>query len=98
MGDSPTRPQIDLLKPHVQAILEEARRVGPEAARAAFYEVEAKLPEEARAAADGRQSCEALHVMAAVAHDLGFDAWEAGNLDAAFGYFGDAYTYSSAGS
>jgi len=81
------------------AIIDEARRFGPEAALSAFYEVEAKLPEEARAAADSRdsgQSCESLHVLAAVATSLGFDAWEAGDLDGAFGYFGDAYEYRSA--
>ena len=96
MGESNAGPQIDLLKPHVRAFLDEAKRIGSTAALAAFYEVEAKLPDELKAAANAPASCEALHVLAAVASELGWDAWESGDLDGAFGYFGDAYTYRSA--
>lgn len=77
MSESPYGSQIDLLKPHLQAIVDGARRTGSEAALAAFYEIEAKLPEEVRAKADSPasgRSCGALHVLAAVASSLGFDA------------------------
>lgn len=72
--------RIDLLKPHVQAIVDEVRRAGPEACRAAQYEVEARLPEELQAvAADvGSPDCAGLHVLAAVALQISIDQVLAG--------------------
>jgi hypothetical protein len=87
--------QVDLLKPHVRAIFDEARRVGPEAALAAWYEVEAKLPKELRAAANEKLrtaadssdrvnfSCASLHATAAVLAILSDAADEEGDLSTA---------------
>jgi hypothetical protein len=84
--------QVDLLKPHVRAIFDEARRVGPEAARAAWYEVEAKLPKQLLAAANENLSaavdssdrvdfsCASLHATAAVSAILAEAAADEGDL------------------
>ena len=89
--------QIDLLKPHVHAILDEVRRAGPEASRAALYEVQARLPEELRVAADASgPSCSGLHVLAAVALQISIDEALAGDTDAAIQHALDAFEYQQA--
>jgi hypothetical protein len=64
--------QIDMLKPHVRAILDEARRVGPEACYAALDKTEASFTETARTMAfhGPPADCGAEHVLAAVAWDI----------------------------
>jgi hypothetical protein len=68
----PAGVQIDMLKPHVQAIFDEARRAGPEACYAALYETEASFQETARTMAfhGPPPDCGAEHVLAAVAWDI----------------------------
>jgi enoyl-CoA hydratase/carnithine racemase len=89
--------QIDLLKPHVKATLDEVRRAGPEACRAALYEVKAKLPEDLQVAAESvAQSCAGLHTLAAVATQLSIDEAADGHLDAAIQYALDAFEYEQA--
>ena len=91
-----TELHIDLLKPHVQAILDEVRRAGPEACRAAQYEVEARLPEELRLARDaGSPSCAGLHVLAAVALQISIDMTLAGE-DGAIDVLLESFQYQQA--
>jgi hypothetical protein len=66
--------QIDMLKPHVQAIFDEIRRVGPQGCRAARYEVEARFRAEPQPTHDlGSPDCSGLHVLAAVAMQIYMD-------------------------
>lgn len=71
----PAALQIDMLKPHVRAIFDEVRRVGPEGCRAARYEVEARFREESKHATHDKGSlgCAGLHVLAAVAMQIYMD-------------------------
>jgi len=93
--------QIDLLKPHVRAILDEVRRAGPKACRAALDGVEAALPEELRASYASRadrvasvaQSCAGLHTLAAVAMQLAIDF---SGTDAGLMYALDYFEYKTA--
>jgi hypothetical protein len=75
MMSEPDGLRIDVLKPHVQAIFDEVRRVGPEGCRAARYEVEARFREEPRPATfdKGSPQCAGLHVLAAVAMQIYMD-------------------------
>jgi hypothetical protein len=60
--------QIDALKSHLRAIIDQARRAGPEACRRAHYEAKTRLSDElGRLALDGHPDCNGLHVLAAVA-------------------------------
>lgn len=71
--------RIDLLKPHVQAIIDEVRRAGPGAGRAARYEIEARLPKELRDVAfDAIPDCNTYHVLAAVTLQISIDMVLAG--------------------
>jgi hypothetical protein len=63
------------LKPHLQAIIDEARRAGSEACQRAHYEAKAGLSDEfSRLALEGHPDCNALHVLAAVAMAIFHDA------------------------
>lgn len=67
--------QIDVLKPHLRAIIEEARRAGTEACERAHYEAKTRLPDELRKLAlEGHPDCNALHVLAAVALEISTEA------------------------
>lgn len=95
--DESTQVRIDLLKPHVQAVLDEVERAGPAACRAAHYEVETRLPDELRREFDiGSTSCAGLHVLAAVTMqisiDKALDGDTAGAIDAAL----DSFQYQQA--
>jgi hypothetical protein len=67
--------QIEMLKPHVRAIFDEARRVGLDGCRAARYEVEARFQAAPKAVTfdKGSPDCAGLHVLAAVAMDIYLD-------------------------
>jgi hypothetical protein len=83
--NDPAALQVDMLKPHLRAILDEARRVGLEGCRAARYEVEARFREETREATfdKGFPQCAGLHVLAAVAMQIYLDvAGQEGAIDA----------------
>jgi hypothetical protein len=71
----PAGVQIDMLKPYVQAIFDEARRVGLDGCRAAKYDVEARFRAAPKAATfdKGSPDCAGLHVLAAVAMDIYLD-------------------------
>ena len=62
--------QLDELKPHLQAIIDEARRAGLEACRAVHYEAKASAEKTKLASAEGSPDCGGLHVLAAVAFDI----------------------------
>ncbi|HXM54451.1 MAG TPA: hypothetical protein VOB72_03615 [Candidatus Dormibacteraeota bacterium] len=93
--------RIDLLQSHVRAILDEVRRAGPEACRAALDDAEAKLPERLRdpytARADSvasvAQSCAGLYTLAAVAMQL---AQDFSDTDASIPYILDAAEHTIA--
>lgn len=81
----PAALQIDLLKPHVRAIFDEVRRVGPAGCRAARYEVEARFLAESQHATHnkGFPECAGLHVLAAVAMQIYLDvSGQEGAIDA----------------
>lgn len=73
--NEPTGLQVDMLKPHLQAIFDEVRRVGPDRCRAARYEIEARFLQEARDVAfdKGSPDCAGKHVLAAVAMQIYLD-------------------------
>ena len=67
--------QTDALKPHLRAIIDQARRAGPESCRRAHYEAKRRLSDELRRVAlEGHPDCNALHVLAAVAMAIVHDA------------------------
>ncbi len=70
--NEPAGLQTGMLKPHVQAIFDEARRVGPEACYAALAASEAVFRETARTFEfhGPPPDCGAEHVLAAVAWEI----------------------------
>lgn len=74
--------QLDGLKPHLQAIVDEARRAGLEACRAIHYEVKASAEKTKLASAEGNPDCAGLHVLAAVAFQISIDKAIDGDPDA----------------
>lgn len=71
------------LKPHLHAIIDEARRAGTEACRRAHYQAKTELSEELdRVALQGHPDCNALHVLAAVAMAIFHDASPDGDPNA----------------
>jgi hypothetical protein len=80
MSDSTTGVQVEALKAHVQAILDEVKRAGPEACRAVRYDVEARLPDELKSLDVGSASCAGLHVLTAVAMQISIDQALDGDL------------------
>lgn len=96
MGESTTGVLIDALKPHVQAILDEVKRAGAEACRAAQYEVQAKLPDEVKGFDVGNPSCAGLHVLAAVAWQISVDKAVDGDISGAIDTALEAISYQTA--
>jgi hypothetical protein len=89
--------RVDLLKPHVRAILDETRRAGPDACRIAHYEADARLSDELRLAADvGHVACAGLHVLAAVAKQISADEAAEGDTDHALQHLLDSVEYERA--
>jgi hypothetical protein len=94
MGESSTL-QIDLLKPHVRALLDEVRRAGPAAARTALYEADLELIEKQRPAVAGANlegasvamSCAGLYTLSAVAYQLYVDTQDVQYLLDAADYY-----------
>jgi hypothetical protein len=77
--------QIDVLKPHVQAILDEVRRLGPEGCRAARREAESRFKARPQVAPFdlGSPQCGAQHVLAAIAMEMYLDvSGQPGAVDA----------------
>src|SRR5262245_7492175 len=75
--------QIDALKPHLRAIVDEAGRAGPDACRRAHDEASRQLSDELRRVAlEGHPDCNAKHVLAAVAMAIFRDASLDGDPDA----------------
>ena len=76
--------QLDRMKPHVQAIFDEVKRLGPEGCRAIHYEVGANLSEEMRRQRENASSdCSTQHFLAAVAHIIALEADREHAVDAA---------------
>ena len=77
-----TTVQLAGLKPHLQAIVDEARRAGLEACRAIHYEVKASAEKTKLTSAEGNPDCGGLHVLAAVAYQISIDKAIEGDPDA----------------